>query len=561
MNSTNHLPLSRILMLMALAATQLNCGGGGSSSTPSFTIGGSVTGLAAGTSLVLQDNGVDSITVSTNAAFAFPRLIPSGGAYVVTVSTPAAGQTCTVSNGSGTVTTSNVINVGVSCVPTTYSIGGTISGLTAGSVAVLDDNGGDGITLSANGAFKFSTPITTGSTYQVTIATQPASQQCIVTNSAGTVANSNISDVLVQCPSLAVLHTFGGGMDGQGPSGGLVLASDGNLYGTTQGNGSTEFGTVYRVTPAGDETVLWHFGSGTDGVEPIAGLVQSSDGFLYGTTYYGGLYNGGTVFKISLDGHETVLWNFGKGTDGVSPYASVIEGTDGFLYGTTQGGGSFAHGTVFKVSPAGAETVLWNFGTSTDDGTQPLAPLIQVADGTIYGTTFTGGTYNAGTVFKMASSGVSILWNFGASGDGASPVGGLTQGSDGAFYGATEQGVGKGFYGTGFRITAAGDEKVLWYFSDHFDLGVFPQATLALGKDGYFYGTTSGGEGVSGGQGGIYRVTPDGVPTGLWRFTFPNEGPLGGVVEGTDGSFYGTTIGYQTGSGVTPSGHVYKLSF
>lgn len=561
MNSTNHLARFRVLMLMALAATQLNCGGGGSSSTPRFTVGGSVTGLAAGTSLVLQDNGADSITVSMNAAFAFATSISSGGGYAVTVSTPAAGQTCVVSNGSGTVATSNVVNVGVSCSPTTFSIGGTISGLTTGSVAVLDNNGGDGISLSANGAFKFSTPITAGSTYQVTVVTQPAAQRCIVTNGAGTVANSNVSDVLVQCPSLAVLHTFGGGMDSQGPSGDLILASDGNFYGTTQGNGSTESGTVYRITPAGDETILWHFGSGSDGQEPIAGLIQSSDGFLYGATYAGGLYSVGTLFKISLDGQETVLWNFGQGTDGASPYARMIVGADGFLYGTTQGGGSFGHGTVFKVSPAGAETVLWNFGMSAADGTQPLAPLIQVADGTLYGTTFTGGTFDAGTVFKMTSSGVSILWNFGARDDGGSPVGGLTQGSDGAFYGATESGAGKGLYGTGFRITAAGEEKVLWYFSDHFDLGVFPQATLVLGKDGYFYGTTSAGESVGGGQGGIYRVTPDGIPTGLWNFTFLNEGPLGGVVEGTDGSFYGTTIGYQTGSGITPPGHIYKLSF
>jgi uncharacterized repeat protein (TIGR03803 family) len=559
--SINYSPVWRILMLMLLAATQSSCVGGGSSSISSFTIGGTVSGLAAGTTLVLQDNGVDSLAVSTNGAFAFSKSIQSGGAYAVTVSVPATAQTCTVTGGSGMVTTANVSNVGVSCAPTTYSIGGTISGLTAGSVAVLNNNGGDAIALSANGSFKFSTPITTGSAYQVTVATQPTDQKCIVSNGAGTVANSNISNVLVQCPSLAVLHTFGGALDGQGPEGGPVLASDGNFYGTTSGNGSTDFGTVFRITPAGDETVLWHFGSGTDGAEPLAGLSQSSDGALYGTTFYGGLYNGGTVFKISLDGDETVLWNFGQGTDGAAPHANVIEGTDGFVYGTTQGGGSFGHGTVFRVSPGGAETVLWNFGTSTNDGTQPLAPLIQVSDGTFYGTTFTGGLYNMGTVFKLTPSGASILWNFGAAGDGASPVGGLTQGSDGALYGATQQGVGEGFYGTGFRITTAGDETVLWYFSDHFDLGVFPQSTLVLGRDGSFYGTTSAGGSTSGGQGGIYRVTPDGVTTALWAFTFPNEGPIEGVVEGSDGAFYGTTVGYQNASGITPPGRVYKLSF
>jgi uncharacterized repeat protein (TIGR03803 family) len=552
---------SRILLLIALTATQLSCGGGGSSPAPAFTIGGSVTGLASGTSLVLVNNGADSLSVSTNGAFAFSRSLQSGSTYAITVSVAATGQTCSVSNGSGTVSTSGVSNVGVSCVPTTYSIGGTISGLTAGSVAVLNNNAGDAITLNANGVFKFSTPMKTSSTYQVTVATQPTSQQCIVSNGTGTVANSNISDVLVQCPSLAVLHTFGGGSDGQGPVGALIVASDGNFYGTTSGNGSTDLGTVYRMTPTGEITFLWHFGSGADGAEPLAGLTQSSDGSLYGTTFSGGLYTAGTVFKITLDGNETVLWNFGQGTDGSAPHAIVIEGSGGFVYGTTQGGGSFGQGTVFKVSPAGVETVLWNFGASTDDGAQPLAPLIQVSDGSFYGTTFAGGTYNMGTVFKLTSAGVSILWNFGAPGDGGSPAGGLTQGSDGAFYGATEQGVGKGFYGTGFRITAAGDEKVLWYFSDHFELGVFPQATLTLGKDGFFYGTTSAGESPSGGQGGIYRVTPDGITTALWAFTFPNEGPIEGVVEGSDGSFYGVTIGYQNGTGVTPPGHVYKLSF
>jgi uncharacterized repeat protein (TIGR03803 family) len=161
----------------------------------------------------------------------------------------------------------------------------------------------------------------------------------------------------------------------------------------------------------------------------------------------------------------------------------------------------------------------------------------------------------------LIPSGASILWNFGAVGDGASPVGGLTQGSDGALYGATQQGVGEGFYGTGFRITTAGDETVLWYFSDHFDLGIFPQSTLVLGRDGSFYGTTSAGSSTSGGQGGIYRVTPDGVTTALWAFTLPNEGPIEGVVEGSDGAFYGTTVGYQNASGVIPPGRVYKLSF
>ncbi len=173
------------------------------------------------------------------------------------------------------------------------------------------------------------------------------------------------------------------------PMRGLIQVSDGNFYGTTFGGGTNGTGTLFKITPDGAESVLWNFGSGTDGYSPGGNLLQAGDGTIYGTTYYGGPHGSGTVFSITLAGAETVLWGFGAGNDGQRPEAGLSQGHDGYFYGTTAGGGQSGSGTVFRITPAGAETVVWDFGIFGPDnhngikGVAPYAGVIQAADGNL----------------------------------------------------------------------------------------------------------------------------------------------------------------------------------
>jgi uncharacterized repeat protein (TIGR03803 family) len=210
-----------------------------------------------------------------------------------------------------------------------------------------------------------------------------------------------------------VLHSFGSGTDGRFPLAGLIFDAAGDLYGTTELGGNSNAGTVFELTPNGGggwtETVLHRFGNGTDGAEPWAGLIFDARGNLYGTTFQGGNYLGGTVFELTPNGSggwaETVLHSFGKGTDGYQPtYGSLIFDAAGNLYGTTQLGGSSNSGTVFELTPDGsggwAETLLDSFD-ATDGQRFPWAGLIFDAAGNLYGTTYGGGTYGHGTVFEL----------------------------------------------------------------------------------------------------------------------------------------------------------------
>jgi uncharacterized repeat protein (TIGR03803 family) len=196
-----------------------------------------------------------------------------------------------------------------------------------------------------------------------------------------------------------VLHSFGSRLDGANPIAGLIDVG-GKLYGTTFTGGRFGGGTVFSISATGKERRLHSFGgTSSDGHWPYAGLVDVN-GTLYGTTYAGGAYNGGTVFSITLNGTEKVLHSFGNGHDGLWPHASLIE-VNGTLYGTTSGGGGRHNpGTVFSISAAGTEQVLHSFGRGSD-GANPVAGLIDV-NGALYGTTEAGGTYGDGTVFALS---------------------------------------------------------------------------------------------------------------------------------------------------------------
>ena len=251
-----------------------------------------------------------------------------------------------------------------------------------------------------------------------------------------------------------VIYSFKGGTDGQYPYSRLV-AVNGELYGTTyQGGVSTGWGTVFKVSPSGEEHVLYRFQAndkGThDGAHPYAGLTNVK-GTLYGTTYQGGTDGSGTVFKVNTSGEEHVVYSFKGGDDGQFPYAHLLA-YKGALYGTTyQGGGpSYGWGTVFKVSLAGDEHVLYGFKAG-NDGAHPYYAGLVAVSGSLYGTTYQGGTSGAGTVFKVSTSGEEhVVYSFKGGSDGQYPYDGLTDLS-GTLFGTTNVG-GAENAGTVFKI-------------------------------------------------------------------------------------------------------------
>jgi len=202
-----------------------------------------------------------------------------------------------------------------------------------------------------------------------------------------------------------VLYAFGGqSSDGFQPNAGFIFDKQGNLYGTTQSGGASNMGTVFKLAPSGVETVLHSFGSqSNDGVYPFDGLVLDKHGNLYGTTLQGGANGYGSVFKVSPSGTETVLYSFGsQSRDGYASHDSLVFDKQGNLYGTTYFGGANGYGTVFKVTPSGSETVLYSFGSQSGDGLFPFGSLIFDHRGNLYGTTLGGGANGGGTVFKLA---------------------------------------------------------------------------------------------------------------------------------------------------------------
>jgi uncharacterized repeat protein (TIGR03803 family) len=324
-------------------------------------------------------------------------------------------------------------------------------------------------------------------------------------------------------------------------------------------------GTVFKITPQGALTTLRDFDS-TDGAYPAAGLIQATDGSFYGTTA-GGV---GTLFKITPGGTLTTLYSF-DWTDGAEPYAGLVQATNGDLYGTTVYGGPSnplcgpnpaGCGTVFKISPSGALTTLYAFCSQSGctDGVYPWAGMVQGADGNFYGTTVNGGAYGGGSVFKVTPEGaLTTLYSFCSlpeCADGGNPYAGLVQSDDGNFYGITVS--------TIFKITPEGALTTLYKFCQGglpCVNGSGPTAGLVQATDGSFYGTTQSGgassTGSSAGYGTVFEITPGGRLTTLHSFDLGDGGyqPVGGLLQATDGSFYGTTWAGGTGD----LGTVFKL--
>jgi uncharacterized repeat protein (TIGR03803 family) len=269
-----------------------------------------------------------------------------------------------------------------------------------------------------------------------------------------------------------VLHKFRGDPDGYYPVGPLVKDKAGNFYGATQLGGKGGLGTVFKLSPAGKETMLYHFGGGSEGGAPGAGVILDSGDNIYGTTLIGGSgcsQGCGVVFKVDGSGHETVLHTFGA-SDGANPASALLMGSAGNLYGTTDNGGNLGCeggqgcGTVFELSPglggSWTETVLYSFCSASNctDGRVPFpGPLVRDTAGSLYGMTQLGGTYpcagsGCGVVFKLDTAGKeTVLHNFSGGKDGNNPLAGLTMDAAGVLYGSASAGGAHG-NGTVFEI-------------------------------------------------------------------------------------------------------------
>ncbi|MGO8928062.1 MAG: choice-of-anchor tandem repeat GloVer-containing protein [Limisphaerales bacterium] len=332
---------------------------------------------------------------------------------------------------------------------------------------------------------------------------------------------------------------------------------------------------VFRAQAGVIFTNLYSFTGTNDGANPYAGLVQGSDGSLYGTASSGGQNNLGTVYKLSTNGALTRLYSF-DGTNGAAPYATLVQGRDGSFYGTTYAGGVSNLGTIFQFTTNGTLTSLFSFtGTNHPyQGANPAAALVQASDGSFYGTAEYGGWTNAsydgygfGSVFQLTSKGTVAFPAVFGNTNGAYPAGGLVLGRDGSFYGTTTWG-GKGIigsfpgYGTVFKLAPDGTFTNIYLFTGAAD-GGFIYAGLVQGRDDYLYGAAfSGGSDY----GTLFKVSTNGTFLPLHTFSRSDSGsPYGGMTEGSDGNFYGTTYGAYAGFGsvfsVTPSGAFTNLLF
>jgi uncharacterized repeat protein (TIGR03803 family) len=343
------------------------------------------------------------------------------------------------------------------------------------------------------------------------------------------------------------------------PVAGLTAGSDGKFYGTTVGGGAAGGGTVFRLNPNGTAFEVLHaFACASDWCG-AAGLTAGSDGKFYGTTQVGGAAGGGTVFRLNPDGTAfEVLHAFACESDGCLPHAGLTAGSDGKFYGTTFAGGAGGSGTVFRLNPNGTAFEVLHAFACASDGCSSSASLTAGSDGKFYGTTQSGGAAGGGTVFRLNPDGTAfkVLHIFACpnprdprQSHGCSPSASLTAGSDGKFYGTTQVGGAAGG-GTVFRLNANGGAfKVLHALACASDgCGA---AGLTAGSDGKFYGTTQVGGAAGGGT--VFQLNPDGTAFKVLHAFVCASGdgcaPRAGLTAGSDGKFYGTTVGGGDGGG------------
>jgi uncharacterized repeat protein (TIGR03803 family) len=412
-------------------------------------------------------------------------------------------------------------------------------------------------------------------------------------------------------PLFRTIFTFTSETGGS-PNGPLVQGDDGNFYGTTANGpfpakGSSDYptGSVFKISPDGEFTTL-HLFHNTDGATPSAGLTKGRDGNFYGTTRDNGLAakgaphttGFGTLFKMTSSGSLTTLHYFGEPPDAENPTHELLLASDGNFYGTTKGGGSAGHGTVFRITPSGKYAIIHSFEKSPNEGTNPIAPLVEGPDHGLYGVTAGGGQTAKGTLFKLTTGGeLTTLHHFGEDeNDGAEPAGGLSKGHDGSFYGSTFRGGGSIPMGTVFKFSPPGDYSIVYRFKIGND-GYHCVAPLLFARDGNAYGTTANGgnlreSGEPPGNGSVFRLDSAGTLMTLHTFLrsatrYGNFGfghkqltekaewakrelaagrdhpeitdgrvPIAGLIEAKDGMLYGMT----PGGGIWDRGTIFRIN-
>ena len=352
-------------------------------------------------------------------------------------------------------------------------------------------------------------------------------------------------------PSLeTVLHSFNGA-DGALPFAGLLLASDGKYYGTTIGGNSG--GTIYSIDTAGNFTLLYTFLGGAAGAAPYGALIQTHDGSFYGTTALGGTSGNGVIFKMVLGNNPVVLHSFNAASDGAQPFGGLYQATDGFLYGTTSTGGPNGGGAAYRIATDGTQfTVLHGFPANASEGANPQASLTQGTNGFLYGTTLNGGTANQGTVFKMDTSGnVTVLYTMTGGSDGGHPYSALIQADQDNFFGTCSTG------GNGAGLLFKLDFKLIFSVKHRFDVsfeGGTPISGVSFGGNRSLFGVvTTGG---ANGNGSLYATDQYGTLTIIQPFSAANGFNATGIpVQAPDSSVYGTAqMGGANGDGV-----IYKV--
>jgi uncharacterized repeat protein (TIGR03803 family) len=297
--------------------------------------------------------------------------------------------------------------------------------------------------------------------------------------------------------------------------------------------------------------LLYGFPNGTDGAGPYAALVQGTNGFLYGTAAFGGLNGVGTVFRMTTNGTGVEAWPLGPASGGFVPFAGLVQGLDGDFYGTADCGGGNGYGTVFKLTSGGVLTGIHSF--NNEDGAYPNVNLMQGGDGNFYGATFGGGANGSGTLFKITPTGIfTSLFSF-ANTNGVTPIAALMQDFAGNFYGTTYAG---GAYGAGtvFKLSADGTFTSLYSLTGGDD-GNNCSCGLLLASDGNLYGATQYG-GVYG-FGTVFRISLDGRLATLVQFDgYQGANPEGTLIQGTDGNLYGVTVN----GGANGWGAIFRVS-
>ncbi|MGP8215382.1 MAG: choice-of-anchor tandem repeat GloVer-containing protein [Bacteroidia bacterium] len=344
-----------------------------------------------------------------------------------------------------------------------------------------------------------------------------------------------------------LLYNFTGGyLDGEYPYGTPTLGSDGNLYGLTYEGGVTGEGTIFKYNMStATENIVYNFGTNVLGSDGLEDFIQGKDGNLYGMANSGGAYGSGTLLKYNpVTGKTTVLHAFyDTANNGSYPkYGRLIQGSNGTLYGVAEYGGSNNLGVVFEYTISGMFNVLYSFGTNANDGSYPVGGLVMEQNG-LYGMTSIGGTNNNGIIFKCDTLGnETILYNFGTnSNDGSDATGSLIQSLHGTLYGMTNKGGANGD-GIIFKCDTLGNETVLYSFGTNSNDGLTPYGSLVFGRDSMLYGTTSSGGAI--GNGTVFKSDTLGNETVLYNFgTNSNDGsdPVGSLIIGSDSNIYGTT--------------------